>query len=258
MNKHRIINILFAVAFISLLAIHRHLYISVGWFFLLVLLYGAVIFLGSYFIQLNFFTHSYCHGDTTKKQIALTFDDGPDTIMTTRVLDILKRENAPATFFVIGQHINGNEALIKRMDDEGHIVGNHSFGHTFWFSIQALAKSKAEIVQTKKAIHDIIGKRTKLFRPPYGVTNPLIARLIRDTHVKSIGWSLRSYDTTIESPERLLDRVTKKIKNGDIVLLHDRCGQTVATLPDFIRYVRAQGYEIVALDKLLALEAYEE
>jgi peptidoglycan/xylan/chitin deacetylase (PgdA/CDA1 family) len=108
----------------------------------------------------------------------------------------------------------------------------------------------------KDTISSIIDKKPLLFRPPFGVTDPLLAAAIKWTGVKSIGWSLRSYDTMISSPERLLRRVCK-IKNGDIVLFHDAGLQTKTVLPLFIDYVRAEGFEIVPLDKLLDIQAYE-
>ncbi len=258
MTRHSITNLLFGIAFIGIVAIHLQYQVSYIWYFLLLLLYGGVIALGSYFIQLQFFTSSYNCGSAAKRQIALTFDDGPDATFTPQVLDILKQHQVPATFFIIGRNIAGNEPIIKRMTDEGHLIGNHSWGHTFWFSMQKAEQIAAEINQTTDAIAQITGRRMKFFRPPYGVTNPMIAAAIKSAGVYSIGWSLRSYDTVANSREQLLQKLTKNLKNGDILLLHDWGAHTIGILSDYIKYVRGQGYEIVALDQLLGLHAYEK
>jgi peptidoglycan/xylan/chitin deacetylase (PgdA/CDA1 family) len=258
LTKHSLINLLFGAALIGLIITHIQYQVPCIWYFLFVLLYFGIIALGSYFIQLNFFTFSYCQGRKDKKQITITFDDGPQSDFTPHVLDILAAEKVPATFFLIGKNIAGNEAIIKRIDKDGHLIGNHSWGHTFWFSMNRPAQSIEEIYHTRDTVESITGKRMRLFRPPYGVTNPLVAKAITATGVLSIGWSLRSYDTVAKSTDQLLARLIKTLKNGDIVLFHDWGRHTIGILPDYIKYVRTQGYEIVPLDRLLGIDAYEK
>ena len=197
-------------------------------------------------------------GDSSKPQIAITFDDGPNGIYTTQVLDILKAKGVNASFFVIGKNVVENENIIQRMIEEGHIIGNHSYLHQFWFSLQSATKIVEELKQTQEAVEAITAKKMSFFRPPYGVTNPNITKAVKTTGVKSIGWSLRSYDTVTDSPSQLMNRLTKKLKNGDIVLFHDHCEATIAILPDFIDYVCNQGFEIVGLDKHIGINAYEK
>jgi peptidoglycan/xylan/chitin deacetylase (PgdA/CDA1 family) len=216
----------------------------------------VVIALGSYFIQLQFFIPSYCNGSRDRKQIAITFDDGPNP-HTQEILDILKNQNTRATFFCIGKNIAGQEAILKRIDFEDHLIGTHSFNHHWSFPLQGKAKIIEEMVRSKKAVSDIIHKEPLLFRPPFGVTDPPLAAAIREKGVSSIGWSLRSYDTVISSSDKLLNRVNK-LKNGDIILFHDAGLQTNVILTLFIKYVRSQGFEIVPLDQLLGINAYED
>jgi peptidoglycan/xylan/chitin deacetylase (PgdA/CDA1 family) len=219
------------------------------------LLYLLVSSIGSYFIQLNYFTESYCHGQRDKPQIAITFDDGPND-HTTGVLDILKEEKATATFFCIGSKIKGNESTLKRINEEGHLIGNHSFDHKTTFPLQSAKNITDEMIQCQRAIKSAIGRKPLLFRPPFGVTDPMIASALRHTGLYSIGWSVRTYDTVVSSPEKLLQKADK-VKNGDIILFHEAGIQTAAILSQFIKNVKAKGFEIVPLDQLLDIPAYE-
>jgi peptidoglycan/xylan/chitin deacetylase (PgdA/CDA1 family) len=220
------------------------------------MLYSVVIVLGSYFIGLQFFIKSYCHGSRAKAQISITFDDGPLPSHTDAILDILKQEKAAATFFLIGKNMADKEDIIKRIDAEGHLIGTHSYSHHWRFPLQTVSKISAEIVATKKMVSDIILRKPLLFRPPFGVTDPLLASAIKACKVSSIGWSVRTYDTVISSPDKLLKRACR-VQNGDIILFHDNGLQTNVILPLFIQNVRKQGFEIVPLDQLLGINAYE-
>ena len=200
--------------------------------------------------------YSYSHGDRSRARIAITFDDGPQQPATSEILDILKREKVPATFFLIGRHIAGHENIVKRINDEGHLIGTHSFYHHWRFPLQPAGKIAAEIIQSQETIAAIIQKKPLLFRPPFGVTDPPVARAVEETGVSSIGWSLRSYDTVISSPDKLMEKV-KQVRNGDVILFHEAGLQTNVILPMFIEYVRAKGIEIVPLEQLSGIKAYE-
>jgi peptidoglycan/xylan/chitin deacetylase (PgdA/CDA1 family) len=215
----------------------------------------AVLVLGSIFIGWNFYLRSVNHlpilsikfdeGQLSLqqrgKQVALTFDDGPAGY-TEAILDYLRREGVPATFFLIGKNIAGREQLVKRMKAEGHSIGNHSFDHGFNFDWQSAARMQAEIERTNEAIEAVTGTPVKLFRPPYGVTNPNLAKAIRNSGMKSIGWNLRSMDTVARDEQALLDKILKKVKSGDIILLHDRCSITAAILPRLITALKERGF----------------
>ena len=229
--------------------------VSRVWFAFIVLLYLFTIALGSYLIELNFFTFSWCRGDNSRPLISITFDDGPNS-GTAEILDILKKENVPATFFCIGANIKGNESIIQKISSEGHLIGTHSFHHLWSFPLQASNKIAGEIKESQELVFGLIGKKPLLFRPPFGVTDPPIANAIKKTGVRSIGWSVRSYDTVISSPDKLLKRI-RHIKNGDIILFHDKGLQTNVILAGFIKNIRAQGFEIIPLHELLGIQAYE-
>ncbi|MCK5170454.1 MAG: polysaccharide deacetylase family protein [Bacteroidales bacterium] len=197
-----------------------------------------------------------CKIKTSEKKIAITFDDGPDSKITPKVLEILDEYNAKATFFCIGKNIENNKDLLKLIDEKGHLTGNHTWSHDRWFDLFSSKKMKSEIEKTSDLIFEIISKKPKLFRPPYGVTNPVLKRALKNINFHTIGWSIRSFDT-INSPEKTLKRIKNKLSPGDIILFHDNREHIIEILKSFLEYTNNQGYQIVRLDKLLNIEAYE-
>lgn len=233
------------------------MYDSLHWSWLLVvsILFLSIHFVGVVHIQYNYFVKSFNNGDANKKEIALTFDDGP-VASSNAILDILAQESVPAAFFCIGKNIEHNKETLKRIDREGHIVGNHSYEHGFMFDWQSSKKMAADINKANDSILDVIGKKPLLFRPPYGITNPNLARAIRATKMHSIGWSLRSYDTTTNNANKLLSRVAGNIKAGDMILLHDSMPVTVEILTELITSAKQKGFTFVRIDDLLGIKAY--
>ncbi|WP_118952720.1 polysaccharide deacetylase family protein [Taibaiella helva] len=233
---------------------------SAWWLLACVLALVSILALGSILIHWNFYMPSvntlpilkvnFNRGQLSVlqrgRQVALTFDDGP-AAHTEAILDILKKEGVQATFFLIGKNIEGREALVQRMLAEGHSIGNHSFDHGFNFDWQSAAKMEQEILRTNEAIEAITGTPVKLFRPPYGVTNPNLAKAVRNSGMKSMGWSLRSMDTVAKDKDQLLGKIMSKVKAGDIILLHDRCAITETVLPELIKSLKEQDYTFASL-----------
>ena len=223
---------------------------GMDWLWYSIIAYLLLLVPGSIFIRLNFYMeaqHRLRLNDSSRPPaVALTFDDGP-AAYTTAVLDILQQEQVPATFFLIGKNISGNEQVVARMHREGHTIGNHSFNHGFNFDWQSATKMEQEIVKTNAAIQQITGQPVALFRPPYGVTNPNLSRALHRTGLQSIGWSVRSMDTVAKSDSRLIAKVMRSLKNGDIILLHDRCAITARILPVLIQSIKEKGFDCVAL-----------
>lgn len=211
---------------------------------------------GSIDVTSQFFMKSLFRGDASTNTIAITFDDGPFPGRTDRILDILDQYGAKATFFCIGQNVRNNPKLLKDIHDRGHLIGNHSFLHGTLFDLQTAARMRDELNQTDSAIFEVMGKRPRYFRPPYGVTNPMLASAVKSTGHLTIGWSMRSLDTAISDKRELLNRITKALKPGDILLLHDRCEVTVEILPELLEYIRKSGMTIEPLDKMLGEPAY--
>jgi peptidoglycan/xylan/chitin deacetylase (PgdA/CDA1 family) len=230
--------------------------LSLYFIVVLVVPYLAITIYGSSVIQANYFLRSANKGNPNSKSIAITFDDGPTQTKTEEVLNILKAKNIPAAFFLIGNNIAGKEALLKRMDTEGHIIGNHSFSHNFWFSIKPADKMLADLNQCTDLIKMVIGKQTLLFRPPYGVTNPRVAKAVKAGSYISVGWSLRTFDTNAKNKQALLKKALNNLKGGDVLLFHDWGAYTVDMLADFIDAAKLKGFNFVRADELLDIKAY--
>lgn len=256
MLNFRNINILF-VGLLGLI-IWQHITEGGSWwsYLVLVFIYSLILFYGCYYIGSNFFMRVMCSLKTSKKVIAITFDDGPDAAATPQILDILKKHTTHAAFFCIGNRITGNETILTQIQEQGHIIGNHSFSHDFWFDLFPSAKMLDDILQTNQLVRQMINLSPQLFRPPYGVINPNLKKAILKSRMTPIGWSVRSMDTVISDPEKLLNKITRRLNPGAIFLFHDTGAATISVLPLFIEQAKEKGYEIVRLDKMLNLQAY--
>lgn len=206
----------------------------------------------------NVYLKSVCKANVSDKTVSLTFDDGPDAMMTPRVLDVLKKYNIKATFFVIGSNALKNYDIVRRMYEDGHIIGNHTLLHTASFPILGKKIIGEELQLCNHFIEKILGIRLRLFRPPFGVTNPPIAKAVKKNGFTSIGWSIRSLDTKkSRSREYICRRVVERLHDGAIILLHDRCADADVLLEMIIKEIYRKGYNIVPLDEMLNVEAYE-
>jgi peptidoglycan-N-acetylglucosamine deacetylase len=222
---------------------------------------GAIIFalvvamgLGVTIPQLRFFGNFICHGSNSKKQVALTFDDGPDPRSTPQLLELLRAEKIPAAFFCIGKNVAVNPELAAQIVREGHLLENHSYAHGSLTNFYSTARLQKELSQTQTVIEKAVGVAPKFFRPPVGLSNPNTFRAARNLDLKVIGWTIRSLDTVIARPEKIVARVTRGLKPGAIILLHDGsipAEKLLATVKSLLDSLREFGYEIVRLDELL-------
>ncbi len=194
------------------------------------------------------------NGPRTQKVVALTFDDGPSEF-TPQVLDILRREHARATFFVIGESVGGREELLRRELDQGNDIGNHTYTHIDTSS--ASAQVSGELDQTTAAIKRATSFTPCLFRPPYGSKSPQSIALARSKGLKTINWDVDTSDYERPAFGNITQRVLTGVRPGSIVLMHDGGGardQTVRALPQIIKGLRAKGYRFVTLDQLLGVK----
>ena len=179
---------------------------------------------------------------TIEHSVALTFDDGVDPVITPQILDILALHNAKATFFLIGDRAAQHPTLVRRIATEGHTIGNHSMHHRPTFPLQSTRQITAEIAECNALLASIIGTKPTLFRPPFGVTNPMISKAVRRSKIRAIGWSIRSYDTMRHPSAQTLERITRRLRPGDIILLHDNLPQAPALLEQLLLHISAKGY----------------
>jgi peptidoglycan/xylan/chitin deacetylase (PgdA/CDA1 family) len=218
---------------------------------LILLIYGSVNICSGFYIK------AFYKGKTSEKLITLTFDDGPDEIITPKVLVILEKYNIPATFFIIGQKAEKQVDLIQLIIARGHLIGLHSYSHAFFFDLYRRGKMEQDLLKTAEVMMKATGKRPLLFRPPYGVTNPTLAKVVKKLGYQVIGWSIRSLDTTIKDAEKVAGRVIGKLHPGAIILMHDTRGNTPEALEKLIIRAAEKGYRFAGLDEVLDVEAYK-
>lgn len=249
-------NLLFLAIVSILVALSFFMLINWRWFLLVFMVRFVILFIGSSFILLNFHIKAYCSNPLeNKKIIALTFDDGPNEY-TLSILDILKKKDVKATFFCIGKNIEKYPKILKRIIEEGHIVGNHSYSHSNFFDFYRKNRVIEEIQKTDALIESISGQKAQLFRPPYGVTNPSIRRALEVTKHKVIGWNIRSLDGILKDEKIIFVRIKNRISPGGIVLLHDT-SHTATVLERLMLHLEENKYKVVSIEELLNIKAYE-
>lgn len=209
----------------------------------------------------NLFYPTITHGPRNRKRVALTFDDGPDPVITPQVLDVLAAHGARATFFVIGKSLASQPALAQRMLADGHAIGNHSWQHSRWQNFYAFRWQQREIEQSLQAIAAATGSSAPVwYRPPVGLKNWAMARAIWQRGLILVAWSLHSRDTRLRDAQGIADRVLANVRNGDVVLLHDGhdlpgrqrpyCAPAVRLI---LEGLAARGFECVTVPELLGL-----
>ena len=224
---------------------------------ILITLNFGVLIAGSFIVCSGLYLKIHCSGNTTEKKIHLSFDDGPDPTITPGVLDLLGEYDIKASFFLIGKNIKGNEAIIKRMLDEGHIIGNHSHSHSNFFGFFSSSKVTDELEKTDLIIEKVCGRKPGYFRPPFGVTNPNIAKAARTLGHEVVGWNIRSLDGVKNNSEKTIHRVHKKLRPGGIILFHDTHKGIVEILEKVIENARKDGYEFVPLNEFININNTE-
>ncbi len=184
---------------------------------------------------------------TEPKRAALTFDDGPHPVYTEELLDGLAQRQVKATFFVIGENISGNEDIIARMAEEGHLIGNHTYDHV---KICDMSGEEAceQVEKTSALIKEITGMNTEFVRPPFGAWNNDMECSFTMIPVL---WDVDPMDWTTKNADLVAERVLKETEDGDIILLHDYYESSVKAALQIVDALQAQGYEFVTVDKLI-------
>lgn len=228
-------------------------------------------------IRSGVYVRAFCREKTDRKVVYLTFDDGPHPPETERVLDVLRERGARATFFLIGSKVSGNEAVLRRMLEEGHALGLHTYSHAGTFPLLSFDKMLADVNEGKRAVESVAGKKISLFRPPFGVTNPTISKVVRTLGLHTVGWDVRSFDTmfcklsehsckssehscrqsghSCKSSEHsckqsgydwyvpVVERIMKQVRPGSVILLHDRLDGASDLLALLLDSLAASGYD---------------
>jgi peptidoglycan-N-acetylglucosamine deacetylase len=225
----------------------------------LVGLFGLYVYAWS-IPTLQLFGPAVLRGPAGGNRIALTFDDGPCSGYTEQILDILRLHKVKAAFFVCGRNVERSPDLLRRVQTEGHTIGNHSYSHPFPF-FRSRAFFAREIDLTQRAIEKVTGKRPKFFRPPFGARWLGMQPVLKVRGLTLVNWSNTGYDWKLGT-EGIVRETLKSLESGSIILLHDgrrsyppesvNRSPTVKALPAIIEGAVKAGFTFVSLDELLA------
>jgi peptidoglycan/xylan/chitin deacetylase (PgdA/CDA1 family) len=223
-------------------------------FAVIVAIFFVIVGLGVTFPQMSFFGKFICRGNNFKKCVALTFDDGPDANSTAPLLDLLKAAKVEAAFFCVGKKVAANPELAARIVREGHLLQNHSHGHSHFTNFFPVARLRTELSQTQTTIQAATGIVPQFYRPPMGFSNPRTFRAAQTLDLKVVGWTIRSLDTIYTDPEKIVVRIARQLEPGAIILLHDgniAAARLIPTVKLLLATLRERGYDVTRLDKLL-------
>lgn len=242
--KHKI-NILILALNITLIC----LFVTDLTYLIIALIFAFLVFIvimsvGVINMRFNYFLRSYTRLKTS--ECLLTFDDGPDPKLTPIILQTLKEKNVRAIFFVIGERAEQNKEILQQIVADGHTIGNHTYSHHPFLSMQSTSKVKEELLKGQNTLEKLTGKKISLFRPPIGYTNPNIARALQQLRMKNVGWTVRSFDSVYKDDQQFVKRMVSSIKNGTIVLFHDNLDVTIKNLATIIDQCRQNGIKFVS------------
>ena len=211
-----------------------------------------------FFANLIFISNIY-----SQKYVALTFDDAPDSFYTAKILDILKEENVKATFFVLGEKVKQNPEITKRIDNEGHLIGNHSTNHTNFLEYKDSTLLLKDVTYVDSILYAIIGKTAKYFRPPYGALYDHQKNILVNRGYQIALWNLstKDWDVFNITKDDILDSIKTNVHNNTVVLMHSKNSSesidkypyrnnTIEALPEVIKYLISQDYQFVTFDKI--------
>lgn len=192
------------------------------------------------------------------RQLSLTYDDGPNDPHTPRLLEVLAKHGVQATFFLIGRYVQQRPGIVREIVNAGHSVGNHTFTHPLLI-FKSAAEIRQELAECSHAIADAAGEKTVLFRPPFGGRRPAVLRIARELGLQSVMWNVTGYDWNVPPAPRIEETVSKQIRGGDVILLHDgghkQMGadrsQTVIATDRLIARYKADGYEFVTVSQMM-------
>src|SRR5271166_5909905 len=186
------------------------------------------------------------------KQIAFTYDDGPNDPHTLRLLEVLAKHGVRATFFLMGRYVKQRPDIACEIARAGHVVGNHTFNHPNLIFASA-AQTHAELQQCAQALTDAVGEHSRLFRPPFGGRRPGTLRVARSLGLQPVMWNVTGWDWRGKPAEYVERRVCRRVRGGDVILLHDGShaafgadrSQTMIATDRLIARFKAEGYEFV-------------
>jgi peptidoglycan-N-acetylglucosamine deacetylase len=192
------------------------------------------------------------------KQIALTYDDGPNDPHTQRLLDVLARHDVHATFFLVGRYAHQRPDIAHAVSAAGHVIGNHTFTHPL-LTLKSAVDVRKELTDCRAALQDAVGEHSNLFRPPFGGRRPAVLRIVRELGLRPVMWNVTGYDWNAPPAAAIEQKVARQLRGGDVILLHDgghkQMGadrsQTVIATDHLIARYKSEGYEFVTIPQMM-------
>lgn len=203
---------------------------------------------------------TFVRARTGSRQIALTYDDGPNDPWTLRLLDVLSRHQVQATFFLIGRFVEQRPDIARKLASAGHVIGNHTYSHP---NLIFCSRTEVErqIAECRRALSNAIGDHSNLFRPPFGGRRPQVLRSVRGAALEPVMWSVTGWDWNAKSAAQIERKVESQVGGGDVILLHDgghtHMGAdrsfTVEATDRLIRRFKQEGYNFVTIPEMMGL-----
>ena len=207
----------------------------------------------------QWYGRTFIGNSASRKQIALTYDDGPNDPHTLRLLEVLAKHDVRATFFLIGRYVQQRPDIAREVIRSGHVVGNHTFTHPLLI-FKGAEEIRDEIQQCRQSLLDVVGGHSNLFRPPFGGRRPGTLRIAREMGLEPIMWNVTGYDWNAPPAAVIERKISNRVRGGDVILLHDgghkQMGadrsQTVVATEHLISRYKGEGYEFVTIPKMVA------
>jgi peptidoglycan/xylan/chitin deacetylase (PgdA/CDA1 family) len=219
---------------------------------------AGVISYGAVSPSSQLFGRTFVAAGAASRQLALTFDDGPNDPHTLRLLEVLARHGVKATFFMIGRFVRERPEIARAVAQAGHVIGNHTYTHPnlFFASPARLAK---ELDDCEKALTEAVGEHSKLFRPPFGLRRPGTLRAAARRGLTTVMWSVTAFDWQLPTAEAIERRVVPQVRGGGVILLHDGGHRhmgvdrapTVAATDSLIARYRGEGYSFATIPEMM-------
>jgi peptidoglycan/xylan/chitin deacetylase (PgdA/CDA1 family) len=202
---------------------------------------------------------TFAGGTRGSKQIALTYDDGPNDLHTLTLLDVLAKHSVRATFFMIGRYVRERPDIARAVAQAGHVIGNHTFTHPLLI-FKSEAETRGQLADCRRALEDAVGEHSNLFRPPFGGRRPATLRIVRELGLSTVMWNVSGYDWKAPTASAIEQKVAQQMRGGDIVLLHDGShralgadrAKTVIATENLIRRYKDEGNKFVTVVEMNA------
>ena len=212
----------------------------------------------------QWFGRTFAGGMRESKQIALTYDDGPNDPHTLKLLDVLAKHNVRATFFMIGRYVRQRPDIARAVAQAGHVIGNHTLTHPLLI-FKSEAQTRAQLVDCHQALQDAIGQHSNLFRPPWGGRRPATLRIARELGLQTVMWNVTGYDWNAPPAAVIESKVARQMRGGDVILLHDGehramgadRAQTVIATDNLIQRYKNEGYEFVPVPEMMKAVSHQ-